>query len=150
MMRIRRYTPHDRQRVLAVFMKNVPDFFDIREVKDLEEFLDRHHGTYFVVEQDKEVIGAGGYHFPDDSTGRLSWYFFEPGHRGQGLGRLLIERSITEMRKNRKLNRIIVETSQLAYRFYEKFGLATEKIEKDYWGKGLDLYLMSMPADKED
>ena len=32
----------------------------------------------------------------------------------------------------------------LAYRFFEKFGLVLIKTEKDYWGKGLDLYWMEM------
>jgi len=148
-MRIRRYTPRDRQKVLAVFRLNVPDFFDVREVRDLEEYLDRHHGTYFVVEEDGEIIGAGGYHFPDGSTGRLSWIFFDPGHRGQGMGGLLVRRGMEEIQKNRNVTRIVVETSQLAFRFFQTFGLVVEKIERDYWGKGLDLVVMSMPADRD-
>lgn len=133
--------------MLEIFRLNVPFFFDVKEVRDIEEYLDRHHGTYFVVAENGEIIGAGGYHFPDDSTGRLSWIFFDPGYRGRGMGGLLVHRCLAEIRKNKNVTRIVVETSQLTFRFFQTFGLAVEKIERDYWGKGLDLVVMSMPAE---
>ena len=34
------------------------------------------------------------------------------------------------------------ETSQHAYQFYEKMGFELEKIEKEYWAKNFDLYIM--------
>jgi ribosomal protein S18 acetylase RimI-like enzyme len=145
-MRIRKYTPRDRQRVLDIFRLNIPDFFDIREVRDLEDYLERHADTYFVIEEGGQIVGAGGYHFPDASTGRLSWDFLDPAHRGRGLGRLLVEHCLEEMKKGRRPKTIVVETSQHGHRFYEKFGLTTEKVQKDYWGPGLDLFLMSMPV----
>ena len=37
---------------------------------------------------------------------------------------------------------LIVRTSQLVYRFYEKQGFELEKVVKDYWAEGYDLYLM--------
>lgn len=146
-MIIRRYTPRDRERALAIFRLNVPDFFDPREAADLETYLDRYHGTYLVVEEKREIIGAGGYHFPDASTGRLSWIFFDPRFRGKGRGGRLVGRCLAEIRKNKDVTRIVVETSQLAFRFFQTFGLAVEKRQEDYWGKGLDLVVMSMPAD---
>jgi ribosomal protein S18 acetylase RimI-like enzyme len=39
---------------------------------------------------------------------------------------------------------IIVRTSQLAYKFYQKVGFELEKTEKDFWAKGFDLYQMKM------
>tara|TARA_R110000868_G_scaffold4211_6_gene26465 strand:- start:9911 stop:10033 length:123 start_codon:yes stop_codon:yes gene_type:complete len=35
-----------------------------------------------------------------------------------------------------------VTTSQLAYKFFEKFDYSINRIEKNYWGEGLDLYEM--------
>ena len=39
---------------------------------------------------------------------------------------------------------IIVRTSQLAYQFYGKVGFELEKVEKDFWAAGFDLYLMRL------
>jgi hypothetical protein len=75
---IRKYKPSDRDGIIEIFKLNVPDFFDINETADLEEFLNQYSDTYFVVEQAGNIVGAGGYHFPDTSTGRLSWDFFHP------------------------------------------------------------------------
>jgi hypothetical protein len=36
----------------------------------------------------------------------------------------------------------MVRTSQVAYQFYQKAGFDLEKIEKDFWAKGFDLYQM--------
>jgi ribosomal protein S18 acetylase RimI-like enzyme len=40
------------------------------------------------------------------------------------------------------VKKLVVRTSQLAYKFFERLGYHLIRTEKDYWGKGLDLYLM--------
>lgn len=46
------------------------------------------------------------------------------------------------LKLNPKIDKLVVTTSQLAFRFIEKFGFDLIQTEKDYWGPGLDLYLM--------
>ncbi len=142
---IRAYRTSDRLQVIDVFIRNTPDFFDVNEQKDLEEYLDEHGGTYFVMEDKGKIIGCGGYHFEGDkTTGRLSWDFFDPTYKGRGLGRQMISHCLEEIRNNKKLRKISVWTSQLAYPFYAKFGFTTQEIKKDHWGPGLDLYRMEI------
>jgi ribosomal protein S18 acetylase RimI-like enzyme len=142
---IRPYQPADRHAVIEVFRLNTPDFFDVGEQVDLEQYLDQYGATYFVMEEEAKIIGCGGYHFEKDgSTGRLSWDFFDPQYKGMGLGRLMIDHCLEALRKNDQLKKTSVWTSQLAYKFYAKFGFETQEIKEDFWGPGLDLYRMEM------
>jgi len=56
----------------------------------------------------------------------------------------LIEYRINHLSNNSNVELIVVRTSQLAFKFYEKMGFELEKIEKDYWAKNFDLYQMTM------
>ncbi|MEQ9593652.1 MAG: GNAT family N-acetyltransferase [Cyclobacteriaceae bacterium] len=142
---IRPYKDADRDEVLRVFRMNIPEFFDPNEEEDLTNYLREFSSTYFVMLDGDKIIGCGGHHFEKDgTTGRLSWDFFDPNYKGKGLGRAMISHCLEEIRKKPELKKIAVRTSQLAYRFYAKFGFETVKEEKDYWGPGLHLYLMEM------
>jgi len=144
---IRPYQPADLSSVLRVFKLNTPEFFDVNEQRDLEEYLQEHGETYFVMQEDAAIIGCGGYHFEKDgTTGRLSWDFFDPAYKGKGLGREMISHCLHEIKKNKQLKTISVWTSQLAHKFYSKFGFETIETKKDFWGPGLDLYLMEIPS----
>ncbi|MFZ1806098.1 MAG: GNAT family N-acetyltransferase [Cyclobacteriaceae bacterium] len=142
---IRHYQPADRETVIEVFKLNTPEFFDVKEQVDLEEYLDHYWGTYFVMEEESRIVGCGGYHFEaDGQTGRLSWDFFDPQYKGRGLGRQMIAHCLEELRKSPHLEKTAVWTSQLAYQFYARFGFETQEIKEDFWGPGLDLYRMEM------
>ena len=45
---------------------------------------------------------------------------------------------------------ITVRTSQLVYKYYEKFGFQTKEIIKDFWAKGYDLYRMEYAVEEHD
>lgn len=144
---IRKYQVADLPHVIKVFRQNTPQYFAEEEQTDLEHFLDRNGDNYWLIEQEGVIAGCGGIVFSEDGqVGRIAWDFFSPNFQGKGLGRKLTEFRLAEIRKNNSVNRIIVRTSQLAYNFYAKFGFEIDKIEKDYWAPGLDLYDMQMPA----
>ena len=145
---IRSYTPDDFSKVMDIFKMNVPDFFDEKEEADLIHYLGDNSETYFVVELNGEIVGAGGHHYPLPGVGRLSWDFFNPSVRGKGWGKKLINRSLEEIRKKKHVKRMEVWTSQKSYGFYAKFGFNVHRVEKNFWAKGLDLYHMEMIADK--
>ncbi len=65
-----------------------------------------------------------------------------PDIQGQGIGTFLLNYRIAELKKIKSVNKIIVRTSQLAFKFYEKSGFKLIEIVKDHWAKGFDLYTM--------
>ncbi len=140
---IRPFKISDEEPLIAIFKLNIPKYFNAKEVNDFKDYLHEHSGTYFTVEHENKIVGGTGYYFNDiDKSGRITWIFFHPDFAGQGLGKQAVEHCLTILKSNPVITRLVVTTSQLAYRFFEKFGYKLIKTEKDYWGQGLDLYLM--------
>lgn len=138
---IRKYQVQDHPRLLEIFQLNTPHAFAPEELKDFEAYLNRYSSTYFILEEADKIIGCGGYFINAENKGRLSWDLLDPAHQGRGLGKQLILHCLEELQRE-DLKGYVVWTSQHAYLFYAKFGFVTSKIEKNYWGEGLDLYLM--------
>ncbi|MGC4034463.1 MAG: GNAT family N-acetyltransferase [Chitinophagaceae bacterium] len=144
---IRPYKAEDKEQLLNIFKLNTPVYFDVNEVKDFETYLDRYPGTYLTVEHENAIAGGAGYYVKeDDKSGRITWIFFHPHESGQGLGRQVVEYCLEKLKADERVEKLVVTTSQFAFKFFEKFGYQLVRIEKDYWGKGLDLYLMEQGA----
>ncbi|MEQ8243701.1 GNAT family N-acetyltransferase [Fulvivirga sp.] len=141
-MIIRKYTSSDWNQVKTLFELNTPKYFAPEEIDDLNDYLETYADTYFVIEHNKQILGAGGYHIIGNKLGRLSWYFFNPESKGQGYGTKIVQHSIDEMVSKNDLESIEVWTSQYAEKFFRKFDLKTVKIENNFWAKGIHLYLM--------
>ena len=145
MVMIRSYQTQDRDILTDIFRMNVPKYFDSNEEKDFIEYLVTYGDTYLVLEENQQIIGGSGYYFNDqDASGRITWIFFHPDYSGKGLGRMAVEYCLNQLKLDQQIRELIVTTSQHAFRFFEKFGYKVHYIEKDYWGKGLDLYEMKM------
>ena len=144
-MTIRSYIKEDKAAVMELLKVNTPKYFDHTEEIDLSEYLDNEVEDYFVAENNDEIIGAGGInYFLEEKIARISWDMIKPNLQGKGIGRKLTEHRIKHLNKNHKIESIVVRTSQHANKFYEKMGFNLVKIEKDYWAKGFDLYLMEL------
>lgn len=141
---IRKYKPSDWNRIRTLFELNTPKYFAPEEIKDLNDYLETYADTFFVIEQENEILGAGGYHVIGNKIGRLSWYFFHPESKGKGLGTAIVKHCIDEMVSKNNLESIEVWTSQYAEKFFGKFDLKTVKIENNFWAAGIHLYLMRM------
>lgn len=140
---IRPYKQTDKEHLLKVFNLNVPKSFDKNEIKDFEEYLEQKAETYLTVEVDNTIVGGTGYYVnEEDKSGRITWIFFDPNYSGQGLGKQSMDYCLSVLSKDKRVEKFIVTTSQLAYKFFEKFGYSNTRIEKNYWGEGLDLYEM--------
>ena len=140
---IRPYTDKDRERLLQIIRLNTPKYFAPSEEEDFINYLDHHLEDYFVIEQNGIVVSAGGINsFDEGKTFRLSWHIVHPDYHGQGLGTTMTRFRIDEIKKRPAVQLIVVRTSQLVFPFYEKMGFSLEKIEKDFWAKGIDLYQM--------
>ncbi|MEM5563772.1 MULTISPECIES: GNAT family N-acetyltransferase [Psychroserpens] len=142
---IRPYKPTDKEQLLKVFNLNVPKFFDKNETNDFLEYLEQKPETYLTIEDNNTIVVGTGYYVNEkDKSGRITWIFFDPNYSGQGLGKQSVDYCLNALSKDKRVEKFIVTTSQLAYKFFEKFGYTINRIEEDYWGEGLDLYEMEM------
>ena len=143
---IRAFRKTDHQKVIELFRRNAPKFFHPDEEKDLIDYLKLHATNYFVYEIDRQIIAAGGInYFKSISTARISWDMVHPDFQGMGIGKSLTRYRIELIKKDISIHYITVRTSQWAVAFYQKMGFNLERIEKDFWAKGFDLYLMTYP-----
>lgn len=144
-IKIRPYKDTDKEKLLHLIRLNTPQYFDPTEENDFSTYLDDELETYFVVEDEGEIIGCGGInYFPDEHTARISWDMIHPESQGRGVGKKLTLHRIEEIKKQKDIRTIVVRTTQLVYPFYEKAGFKLEKIEKDFWAPGYDLYLLKI------
>lgn len=142
---IRAYTIKDKEELVNLLRLNIPEYFAESEEKDFIEYLDNHLEFYFVVEDNGKIIGAGGFnHLPENNEARISWDIIHPDHQGKGVGKKLTRYRIDLIKKILPITIIRVRTTQLVYKFYEKMGFGLERVEKDFWAEGFDLYQMKM------
>ena len=142
---IREYSNKDKPKVIELLRKNTPKYFDISEENDFENYLENEIEDYYVFEENSKIIGAGGInYFTEQKVARISWDMIDPRYQGNGIGKKLTKYRINHLNSNSKIESIIVRTTQLVYKFYEKLGFELEKVEKDFWAKDFDLYQMKM------
>lgn len=142
---IRAYHQNDKEELLTILMDNVPLYFHANEVNDFSKYLDAHFDYYLVLQEDGQIKGGSGWSYTGvENIGSIAWILCKPDEKGKGYGTRLIEHCLAHLREKPDLKRIIVRTSQLAFKFFQKFEFAVIRIEKDYWGPGLDLYYMEM------
>lgn len=120
---IRAYEPADKSSVMNLIRLNTPEYFAPAEEIDLDNYLDHEIELYYVLLFDGKIVGCGGINFVDDkTTARISWDILHPEYQGKSLGSRLLEHRINILKSIRSVRKIIVRTSQLAYKFYEKQG----------------------------
>lgn len=142
---IRKYLNKDKSKLIKILRRNTPEYFDVAEESDFKNYLENEVEDYFVYEVNSDIIGAGGInYFPEERSARISWDMIDPKSQGRGIGKKLIQYRINHLNGNTGIEFIIVRTTQVAYKFYEKMGFELEKVEKDFWAKNFDLYQMRM------
>jgi len=142
---IREYKHKDKLKIIELLRQNTPEYFDSSEENDFVNYLNNEIEDYFVYEENSKIIGAGGInYFPEERLARISWDMIDPKSQGNGIGKKLTQYRINHLNENPKIDLIIVRTTQLVYKFYEKMGFELEKVEKDFWAKNFDLYQMRM------
>ena len=140
---LRPYQLTDKTDLIKIFRLNTPKYFHPDEEIEFVSYLTRMGATYFVIEKDKKIIGGVGYEIrKSDKSGRINWIFLDPAFHNAGIGKLVVEQINKILKSDPAIEKLIVRTSQLAYKFFEKLGYILVEKEKDYWAPGLDLNLM--------
>ncbi|MEM5567001.1 GNAT family N-acetyltransferase [Psychroserpens sp. AS72] len=142
---IRAYTSQDKSKLIELLRQNTPEYFAASEEIDFVNYLHNDIEDYFVYEEDSKIIGCGGInYFPEEKSARISWDMIDPKSHGKGIGKKITQHRIHHINANPNIDFIIVRTTQLVYKFYEKMGFELQNIEKDFWAKDFDLYEMRM------
>lgn len=140
---IKAYEPTDKEDVIHLIRSNTPEYFAPEEEAELSDYLDSERERYYVMIYDGKIVGCGGINFEENYTvGIISWDIFHPAYQGKGLGSKLLKYRINQLNSMTSIQKIIVRTSQLTNKFYEKQGFKLLDIKKDYWAEGFDLFYM--------
>ena len=138
MQNIRPYRTTDRAACLELFGGNRPKFFDASELPLFIDFLDNFSDEYFVLELEGVVVACGGwYHKAATSEARLCWGMVGYDLHKKGYGSELLTYRLREIAKNKAIQNILMDTSQHAVEFFQRFGFTVSDIKKDAYGPGL-------------
>lgn len=142
---IRPYIDSDKNTLLELITLNIPKYFETSEKEDFNDYLNHQREDYFVLEEDGKIVGSGGInYFLKSNSARISWDIIHPNFHGKGLGKKLTLFRINLLKKNPNIHFVIVRTSQHVFQFYEKMGFELEKVDKNFWAEGFDLYQMRL------
>ena len=140
---IRRYHPNDKPTLINLLRLNSPDYFAPEEEKEFDHYLDHEIEDYFVICMDDLPVGCGGINYEENNTsGIISWDMIHPDFQKQSLGSKLLQFRIDILKTMPDIQRIIVRTSQLTDRYYEKMGFKLINVVENHWADGYHLYLM--------
>lgn len=140
----RQYSNADKKSCLKIFKSNVPLYFSSRETKEFEEWLPKME-NYFVLEIDNKIIGSGGWFLKDEQTAGLSYGIIRKKYQKQGWGRILLNFRLEIIKaRHPQVKKIEIDTSQKTAPFFEHFGFSTESVHPQFYGEGLDKYVMGL------
>ncbi|RWX03678.1 GNAT family N-acetyltransferase [Flavobacterium cerinum] len=144
-MTIRKYLLSDDDNIISLLRLNTPKYFAPEEEQDLRDYFANHIDHYYVVEDNGTIIGSGGFNLTNEGkNAAISWDIIHPDYQGKGVGKQLTQYRIDRIKEIDTVENISVRTSQLVFKFYEKFGFVLKEIAKDYWAKGIDMYRMEI------
>lgn len=148
----RPYQPADLVACLALFDGNCPEFFAPNERDDLVEFLASPPAGYEVCLLEDKIAGAFGV-LRQAQGQTLRWIMVSHMAKGQGLGRIIMDRAIATVRAqgggqgdSAAREPLHIAASQKSAPFFAKFGAREVRRTTDGWGPGMhrvDMLLLS-------
>jgi predicted GNAT family N-acyltransferase len=155
---IREYEDKDMEGCLAAFKSNVPKFFTEAEINLFHGFLENFNSEiingkyfkktyYYVITEEENIIGCGGFGYNDQTNAlSLAWGLVHRDFHKKGLGEKLLTYRFQQIKKIYPETRIIIDTTQYTYTFFEKYGFVTTKITNDYYAPGMHRYDMILES----
>jgi GNAT superfamily N-acetyltransferase len=141
------YQPEDKAGVLAVFRSNAPDYFAPDEDEDLIATLDGPDGPHWVVREDGEIVGYGGYEVGEMyNRVVLTWGMVRRDRHRAGLGRaLLAHRAREAMRETAGgTSWLVVDTPPAVAGFFERCGFERLETWAQGYRAGFDMVVLRM------
>ncbi|MBK4734174.1 GNAT family N-acetyltransferase [Noviherbaspirillum pedocola] len=121
---IRPYRDADRDAVIAAFRSNVPEHFPASEEPWLVSALEEPDGPFFVIEDEGEIVGCGGYELSDFyNLGTLVFGLLRADRHRTGLGRMLLLHRLLAMAEDPMRPRYVtIDTHPHVAGFYLRHG----------------------------
>lgn len=144
-MKLRLYHPDNLNRCIEIFDSNLGKYFADYEraeyIKWITEKTDPN--LYWVIENETKVVGCGGI-FTDDKEKvvGLAWGMIHLDYHGKGYGSHLTKFRVEKMIADFSHLKIILNTSQHTYQFYEKMGFKVTKFTEKGFSENIDRYDM--------
>jgi putative acetyltransferase len=137
MLKIREYKNTDNKpliemisTILAEYKMSLDFQGPDKDLEDLQNIYFNNKGVFFVAELDGKIIGSVAVSKIDDEKCELRKLYILKEHRGQGFGRILLDRAIDFASLNGygKMELEVSEKHKGAIRLYEKLGFANTGI----------------------
>ncbi|UYW01896.1 GNAT family N-acetyltransferase [Flavobacterium agricola] len=142
---IREYKTENFNNLCKLLQQNIPTYFAVTEYQDFVNYLNNEIENYFVAQINNTIVGCGGINYKTkEKTAMISWDIIHPEYQGKGIGKLLLNHRISYIKQNYPTYKIVVRTSQLVHKFYEKQGFKLLEIHKNFWADGFDMYKMEL------
>lgn len=145
---IKTYTLTDKEYIIEIFKSNCPKYFDSNDLPDLIDFLDNYADHNFkVLLYKNEIIGCGGYYVNHaNKVFGIAWVMFKRfsvGHSNfRKIAALFFNHTLNNIEDEKLDFDIIINTTQLLEKTFNRFDFRTEKIIKKGFGANLDHYVM--------
>ena len=159
-MKIRPYDQKDFTACIDIFQSNRPVYFAADELPLFENWLRRQSDRqlankkvkaeyFYVLENGGLVTACGGFYISLDSpVAGMAWGMVHSRCHKQGLGKILFEYRIGQIKTQYPQYDIILDTTQHTYAFFEKQSFSITQIRKDFYEKGMDRYDMILDPKK--
>ncbi len=145
-MNFRSYKKEDKDRLVEIFHSNCPKYFNENDINDFIDFLNNYADkNYLVVIENNNIIGCGGHYTKADYHG-IAWVMFENGSIGFKHIFKVADSFYQKIDQNIKAEKrrlpILINTTQLLEKLFNRYQFKTYQIIKDGFGIGLDEYKM--------
>lgn len=153
-MNIRKYLPEHYDACVEIFNSNTPQYFDPTEIDGLEQWLkgqnenrlaygNTAHEHFYVLEDNDTIVGCGGFYIKrDEAIANMVWGMVNNVMHKNGYGKDLFLYRMKQIQSLYPECKIVLDTTQYTYGFFEKLGFTTTQVRKDFYGPGLDRYDM--------
>jgi N-acetylglutamate synthase-like GNAT family acetyltransferase len=153
-LRFSEYKDEYKESCIRAFQSNIPDYFAAHELQEFEQLLTRiiaegNDANYTVVFLDDQIIGCGGYGKRTDSDEiTLIWGMIDKAYHKKGYGKAFFEYRLEKIKETYSCDKVVIDTTQFSYGFFEKYGFKTVLITPDYYAPGFDRYDMDLKIDR--
>tara|TARA_B100000902_G_scaffold351006_1_gene360717 strand:- start:60 stop:500 length:441 start_codon:yes stop_codon:yes gene_type:complete len=136
------YTKDYLHECLDLFDSNTPPFFATNEKSLFKNYLAKDRINYYLFFQKKIIAAAGFEYEKKNNCIMLTWGMVHHQFHNQGYGTYMTEYRLEKIQIQYPGINIMLNTSQLTFKFYEKLGFKIIKFKKNGYMQGLDRYDM--------